>query len=86
MRYNVYKVLVGVLTGIECLAVSTLSQAGVTDSYTLDQQSYAGAQVRQYNVYVPADVGFPAPMVMVLHGCQQTHDDVLNEWGMKNQS
>ena len=83
MRYNVYKLLVGMLTGIGCLAISTLSQAGVTNSYTLDQQSYAGAQARQYKVYVPADVGFPAPMVMVLHGCQQTHDDVLNDWGMK---
>ena len=84
MRHSFYyKLLVGMLTGIWCLAISTLSQAGVTDSYTLDQQSYAGSQARQYKVYVPADVTVPAPMVMVLHGCQQTHDDVLNDWGMK---
>ena len=83
MRNSIYKLLANVLTGIGCLLVSVSTSAGDTYSYTLAQQSYLGSQERQYNVYVPDDISNPAPMVMVLHGCDQTHEDVLNDWGMK---
>ncbi len=45
-------------------------------------KSYAGSRDRQYKVYVPDGLSGPAPMVMALHGCQQTHDDVLRDWGL----
>ena len=82
MGDRAYRLPVRILTGIGCLAISALSQAGVTNSHTLAKRSYTGAQERQYKVYVPTEVSNPAPMVMVLHGCKQTHDDVLNDWGM----
>lgn len=57
--------------------------AGQTDSYTLPQQSYDQSRARDYSVYVPSGVQSPAPMVMALHGCKQTNNDVLNDWGLK---
>ena len=57
--------------------------AGQTDSYTLPQQSYNQSRARNYKVYVPSSVQSPAPMVMALHGCKQTNNDVLNDWGLK---
>ncbi|QSP94769.1 PHB depolymerase family esterase [Marinobacter salinisoli] len=59
------------------------SVAGQTDSYTLPQQAYNQSRSRNYKVYVPTNVATPAPMVMALHGCKQTNDDVLTDWGMK---
>ncbi|WP_204162213.1 PHB depolymerase family esterase [Variovorax sp. WS11] len=58
------------------------AQAGTTSAFTLSPQSYAGSRERQYKVYVPDGIATPAPMVMALHGCQQTHDDVLRDWGL----
>lgn len=57
--------------------------AGQTDSYTLPQQTYNQSRARDYKVYVPDNIQSPAPMVMALHGCKQTNNDVLNDWGMK---
>lgn len=56
--------------------------AGTTHSYTFQSHSYSGSRDRQYKVYVPDALSTPAPMVMVLHGCRQTHEDVLRDWGM----
>ena len=56
--------------------------AGTTQSFTYSAGTYAGSRDRQYKVYVPDGLSAPASMVMVLHGCQQTNDDVLNDWGM----
>jgi len=65
------------------LALAALqAQAGTTSAFTLTAQSYAGSRERQYKVYVPDGLTAPAPMVMALHGCQQTHDDVLRDWGL----
>ena len=55
---------------------------GTTESFTLSAKSYAGSRDRQYKVYVPDGLSGPAPMVMALHGCQQTNDDVLRDWGL----
>ena len=56
--------------------------AGSTRAFTLPAQSYAGSRERQYKVYVPDGLSGAAPMVMALHGCQQTHDNVLRDWGL----
>jgi poly(hydroxyalkanoate) depolymerase family esterase len=42
------------------------------------QQNYSGSQKRQYRVYVPARYNRhnPMPLVMLLHGCLQTHLDI----------
>src|SRR5262249_26776056 len=58
------------------------AEAGTTRSFTYAAGSYAGSPDRQYKVYVPDGVATPAPMVMALHGCLQTNDDVLNDWGL----
>ncbi|MGO1749599.1 MAG: PHB depolymerase family esterase, partial [Marinobacter sp.] len=68
---------------ITLLLPSSPVSAGQTDSYTLPQQSYNQSRARDYKVYVPDNLQSPAPMVMALHGCKQTNNDVLNDWGMK---
>lgn len=65
------------------LVFTSHSYAGQTVSYTLSQQAYPDSRSRQYKVYLPDNVVTPAPMVMTLHGCKQTHNDVLDDWGMK---
>jgi poly(hydroxyalkanoate) depolymerase family esterase len=49
-------------------------------------KSYAGSRDRQYQVFVPASyTGQTAvPVVMVLHGCQQTEVNMINETGFKD--
>lgn len=65
------------------LYLPTPALAGQTHAYTSPQQAYNGSRARNYKVYVPTGISTPAPMVMALHGCKQTNDDVLNDWGMK---
>lgn len=67
---------------ITCVLVSVVAHAATTTALTLPAQGYPGARERQFKVYVPDGLKTPAPLVMVLHGCQQTHDDVLRDWGM----
>src|SRR3990170_2043088 len=57
-------------------------EAGTTQSFTLPAGNYAGSRERRYKVYVPTALAAPAPLVMALHGCEQTYDDVLNDWGL----
>jgi poly(hydroxyalkanoate) depolymerase family esterase len=73
--------VLAVLFSILLLAVT--ASAGQIHSFTLAQQPYSDSRARDYKVYVPTDIASPAPMVMALHGCQQTEDDVLNDWGLK---
>jgi hypothetical protein len=56
--------------------------AGSTESFTFSAKSYPGSRDRQYKVYIPDGQSVPAPMVMALHACQQTNDDVLRDWGL----
>jgi len=65
------------------LLPSLPATAGQTNSYTLPQQAYNQSRARDYKVYVPDNIQSPAPMVMALHGCKQTNDDVLSDWGLK---
>ncbi len=58
--------------------------AGTTTAFTVPADSaVSGSRARQVKVYVPDGLSAAAPMVMALHGCQQTSDDVLNDWGLK---
>lgn len=70
--------VVAILFSLLC----TAAVAGTTSSFTMAAKSYPGSRDRQVKVYVPDGLTAPAPLVMVLHGCQQTHDDVLRDWGM----
>jgi poly(hydroxyalkanoate) depolymerase family esterase len=74
--------LLTAVAGAAVLFVAADAFAGTTYSYTMSAKSYSGSRNRQYKVYVPTNVQNPAPMVMVLHGCLQTHNDVLSQWGM----
>lgn len=56
--------------------------AGTTTAFTMTARTYSGSRDRQYKVYVPDGLATPAPMVMALHGCQETNDDVLRDWGL----
>jgi len=70
---------------LACLGISACADAlaGSTSSYTYSAGNYPGSRDRHYKVYVPSGLPNPAPMVMALHGCDQTHDDVLDDWGLK---
>lgn len=70
------------LYGVYLILLSLSAWAGSTQSFTFHAQSYPGSRDRQYKVYVPSGLTTPAPMVMALHGCQQTNDDVLQDWGL----
>ena len=74
--------LQALMIAMACALPGPVAQAGTTTALTLDAENYAGSRARQFKVYVPDGLNAPAPLVMVLHGCQQTHDDVLRDWGM----
>lgn len=57
--------------------------AGTLSSFELGPQGYGGSQLRRVQVYVPDGLSGPAPMVMALHGCQQTEQNVLQDWGLR---
>jgi poly(hydroxyalkanoate) depolymerase family esterase len=65
-----------------CLFACAAVAAGTTQSFTFGAKPYSGSRDRNYKVYVPDGLSGPAPLVMALHGCQQTHDDVLRDWGL----
>ncbi len=46
--------------------------------YTFNKKRYTGSQTRQYRVHLPPAYGLgnKLPVVMVLHGCDQNHEDV----------
>ena len=57
--------------------------AGQLHSYIYQQQSHSGSRDRQYQVYVPSQLSTPAPLVMALHGCAQTQQQVIANYGLK---
>lgn len=65
-----------------CLPLGVSAGAGTTSAFTFHARNHPGSRDRQVKVYVPDGLTKPAPMVMALHGCEQTHDDVLNDWGL----
>lgn len=78
MRIKVWRWGVGVLVAL----LGTTSFAGTTDAFTFRAGQYPGSRDRQYKVYRPDALAGPAPLVMALHGCQQTEADVLQDWGL----
>lgn len=61
-------VTLGVVSASSCAA-------GTTKSYSFSKRAYAGSHDRSYKVYQPEGLSGSAALVMVLHGCEQTHDD-----------
>lgn len=68
---------------LSLVLMSSPATAGTEYNYVFPQQSYSGSQSREYTVYLPDGLAGPLPMVMTLHGCKQTQNDVLSDWGMK---
>ncbi len=76
VRKAIAGVFLALLSAASCLA-------GTTTSFTVPAGSgISGSRDRQVKVYVPDGLTAAAPMVMALHGCEQTHDDVLRDWGL----
>jgi poly(hydroxyalkanoate) depolymerase family esterase len=83
MNNRTSMIIAAVAVGALCLSPAPSFAAGTTKSYSFSKRAYAGSRDRSYKVYQPEGLSGPAALVMVLHGCEQTHDDVLNEWGWK---
>lgn len=73
----------GLLTALCVVAAAPAAQAGELVSATFAAQSYPGSRERRYRVFVPTsyDARTPAPLLMVLHGCQQTERDMIDQTG-----
>jgi poly(hydroxyalkanoate) depolymerase family esterase len=69
-----------------CLSFTGAASAGQLQQKLFSAKSYSGSRDRQYQVFVPtAYTGQDAvPMVMVLHGCQQTEVNMINETRFKD--
>src|SRR4051794_32202541 len=67
------------LTGIT--GVVTTAEAGRIERFTQPAGSYRDSRAREAAVFVPDSyTGQTAvPMVMVLHGCQQTNQNMIDE-------
>jgi len=74
-----------VLALLTCFAFSTGADAGRIEQKSFARKSYPGSRDRDYKVFVPS--GYtgqsPVPMVMVLHGCNQTEANMINETRFK---
>lgn len=66
------------MLGMQALAAA----AGTLDVVTLPAGDHPGSRDRVYAVYSPTRAATPAPLLMALHGCRQTHEDVLRDWGL----
>ena len=58
-----------------------LAQAGQLLNATFDARDYPGSRDRQYQLYIPDryDGTVPVPLLMVLHGCNQTERNMVEE-------
>lgn len=65
------------------LFIVTLAHAGTLEDRDFNPQSYPGSDHRDFYVFVPDayDGSRTLPMVMVLHGCHQDRDTVVDEFG-----
>ena len=64
-----------------CSALTATASAGRLEQRNFAQRAYDGSQSRRYQIFVPSSYTgqSPVPMVMVLHGCQQTEANMINE-------
>lgn len=57
------------------------SSAGEVVNRVYTKKTFEGSKDRQYSVFLPQGqgVGEALPLVVVLHGCNQTHRDIMND-------
>ncbi len=55
--------------------------AGEVIDQVYKKKNFEGSKDRQYSVFIPEDqsAGEPLPLVVVLHGCNQTHRDIMHD-------
>ncbi len=55
--------------------------AGEIVDKVYEKKTFDGSKDRQYSVFLPIghDDGPALPLVIVLHGCKQTHQDIMND-------
>ncbi len=65
------------------LLVFSSTLAGEDVNHRFTAKPYPGSKDRDYMVHLPTgyDANQPLPLVMVLHGCKQTHHTIKNESG-----
>jgi poly(hydroxyalkanoate) depolymerase family esterase len=71
---------------LACVAFTATASAGRIEQKSFTAKTYPGSENRDYKVFVPsAYTGQnPVPMVMVLHGCQQTDVNMIDETRFKD--
>src|SRR5690606_6754896 len=81
MFFNLVRL--GLLAALCVVATPPVAHAGELVSATFAAKAYPGSRERRYRVFVPSsyDTRAPVPMVMVLHGCQQTEQDMIAQTG-----
>jgi poly(hydroxyalkanoate) depolymerase family esterase len=67
------------------VAVPLPASGGELVHKTFSAKSHSGSRDRQYQVFVPSayNARDPVPLVMVLHGCKQTEQNMINETRFK---
>ena len=60
-----------------------LATAATIIERTLPASNQPGSRARQYTIAIPdnLETGVPAPVIMVLHGCLQTDQDMVDDTG-----
>lgn len=66
---------------IVVLLLPGYAPAGEVVDRIYHKKDFAGSRDRQYSVFLPEGYGAgePLPLVVVLHGCNQTHRDIMND-------
>ncbi len=74
------KLLVALLLGISLILATTTPVLAGQDIYkTLPAQAYPDSRNREYIVHLPTNSNGNMPLVMVLHGCNQTHETIKHD-------
>lgn len=76
------KLLAALLLSIWLILTTTTPALAGQDVYkTLQARAYPGSQNREYIVHLPTNYNGsqPVPLVMVLHGCKQTHETIKHD-------
>lgn len=78
---NHQTIAVCTLTAMSLLCIANTSHAGEDIAKTFLAQGYPGSRDRDYVIHLPTDYDeeTPAPLVMVLHGCNQTHETIQHD-------
>src|SRR5690242_16151111 len=74
--------LLAFMTGVMVLVgFAATADAGRLEQFQQPAGSYRDSRARDYTVFIPDNVTgqSPVPMVMVLHGCRQTNDNMIRE-------